>query len=609
MKKNLYILTGSLIHAQKRITKYMVLLLLVAPMHLFAQERERHNVVYSPDEGVVCDNKTQFCVDAMGISLGYTKVYFNQKAQDKLLQKIDKENLPTIQYTFSNSIMCNSRKKSCFTTQNGKKVLNEEFTQMIFYPHQYMQDKLNTIVKNYSKRNHDTAIWLLAKRNNYQYKAVSGYSNRMNQRAAKEDDLFEIGSTSKLFIGVSIFQLLEEGKISLDTKIKKFYPRGEIQKLANFHGKNYWNDVTVGMLLNHTSGFVDYLNVYGNDTKAIELLGGKDKHYTFDEIIHQAVTFGDANFKPGSDFKYCNTGYIILGDIISKVTHEDWHTYIQKNIFDVSGMKHTYFSSKIPAKLRASMPQGYSFGKPTFMPPSLAGSAGEVISSLEDLANFITAWSEGKLYKDANTIKIQENLGFHFMDKNIKNIKYGYAVMKVDNFYGHGGQTFGFESFVAINPQTGDVYVVGTNDAQVRSMDLFMQVAGIKIQKVTNPKTTTYECQKMDNFLKMFDRATDVYHQKITSSFQILQRKRATQAEKKKALDSLKNLNTTTANRQTNSQYPKSYELLKKSVEVSCGNFSKEQKYVLTKATQRSIEFNNILAKILKDSLSISKTK
>ena len=421
----------------------------------------------------------------MGISLGYTKVYFNQKAQDKLLQKIDKENLPTIKYTFSNGIMCNSDEKSCFATKNGEKVLDKKFTQMIFYPHKYIQNRLKKIVRNYSKEYHNTAIWLLVIKNNYRYKTVSGVANRADKRAAKEDDLFEIGSASKLFIGVSIFQLLEEGKISLDTKIKNFYPKGEIQKLANFHGKNYWNDVTVGMLLNHTSGFVDYLNVYGDDTKTIKLLGGKEKHYTFKELIHQAVNFGDANFRPGSDFKYCNTGYIILGDIISKVTHSDWHTYIQKNIFDTLGMKHTYFASKIPLKLRESMPQGYSFGKPTFMPPSLAGSAGEIISSLDDLATFITGWSEGKLYKNANTIKIQQNLGFHFMDKNIKNIKYGYALMKIDNFYGHGGQTFGFESFVAINPQTGDVYIVGINDAQVHSMDLFMQAAGIKIQKVT----------------------------------------------------------------------------------------------------------------------------
>ena len=599
--------TKSLQNPKNSRIKYIVLLLLTVPLHLFAQGIRENSAVYSPEEGIVCDKKAQFCVDASGVSLGLTKEYFTLKAQEKLLQKIENKNVSTYKYSFSNGIMCSTNEKFCFTTQNSKKVLNKEFTQMIFHSHTYMQNRLSGMVKNYSKKNHDTAIWLLVQKNNHPYKVASGLANRASKRAAKENELFEIGSASKLFIGVSILQLLEEGKISLDTKIRNFYPPGEIQKLANFHGKNYWNDVTVGMLLNHTSGFIDYLNVYADNTKAIERLGGKEKHYTFKELIHQAVSFGDANFKPGTDFKYCNTGYIILGDIISKVTHHNWHEYVQKNIFDVLGMKDTYFASQIPSKLRASLAQGYSFGKPTFMSPSLAGSAGEVISSLEDLATFITAWSQGKLYKDANTIKVHQNLGFHFMDKSIQNIKYGYALMQIDNFYGHGGQTFGFESFVAINPQSGDVYIVGTNDAQVHSMDLFMQIAGIEIKKVIDPKATTYECQKMNNFLKQLDISTDINHQKIISLSQILQSNTATKAKKKIALNSLVNLNTTTANRQSSSQYPKTYKTLKKSVEVSCGKFSKEQEYSLTKAIQQSIEFNNTLAKILQDSLSISK--
>ena len=609
VKKHIVILAKSLKNPKNSIIKYVTLLLLTVPLPLFAQGIYENSVVYSPEEGIVCDKKAQFCVDASGVSLGLTKEYFSLKVQDRLLEKIENAKLSTDKYKFSNGITCSTNEKLCFTTQNSKKVVHKELTQVIFHPQKYIQNALNEIVKKYSEENHNTAVWLLVRKNNHQYKAVSGLTNRASKIAAKENDLFEIGSASKLFIGVSIFQLLEEGKISLDTKIKKFYPKGEIQKLANLNGKNYWEDVTVGMLLNHTSGFIDYLNVYANDTKAIELLGGKENHYTFKELIHQAVSFGDANFRPGAEFKYCNTGYIILGDIISKVTQSDWHEYVQKNIFDILGMKHTYFASQISSTLRADMPQGYSFGKLTFMPPSLAGSAGEVISSLEDLATFITAWSQGKLYKDANTIRVHQNLGFHFMDKSIQNIQYGYALMKIGDFYGHGGQTFGFESFVAVNPQSGDVYIVGTNDAQVHSMDLFMQVAGIEMQKITNPKATTYECQKINNFLKQLDISTQINHEKLITFSQIVQGRTETNEEKKSARIALEALNTTTSNRQKNSQYPKTYETLKQSVEVSCGDFSKKQKKNLTNSIQRSTEFNNILAKILEDSLAVSKTK
>ncbi len=346
-----------------------------------------------------------------------------------------------------------------------------------------LQQQIQNAVNIYSKGYNDTAVLLLMSRDGKTYKASAGYADRKSKRKAKTDDLFEIGSASKVFTGVAIFQLIEQGKLSLDTKISRFYKDKEIRKLANYKGKNYWDRVTVGMLLKHTSGFIDYLNVYNDDSKALKILGGKSKRYTFKKLIHQAVAFGDANFKPGEKFKYCNTGYIILGDIITKVSGMDWHEYIQKNIFDKVGMKHTYFGSLIPKNIREHMLQGYMRYKPTFMPPSLADSAGEIISNLDDLAEFMKAWSSGKLYRYKKTLIFQLTEGFKLQYKNIANLYYGYAIMKIEGFYGHGGQTFGFQSYIAVNPKTKDIYIVGINDSTVWSMSLFMQLAGIKLKK------------------------------------------------------------------------------------------------------------------------------
>jgi len=192
------------------------------------------------------------------------------------------------------------------------------------------------------------------------------------------------------------------------------------------------------------------------------------------------------NFKPGEQFKYCNTGYIILGDIISKVSGMDWHDYMQKNILDRVGMKHTYFSSRISPELRDTMPKGYMSLKEVSMAPSLAGSAGEIISTLDDLALLMQTWAKGKLYKDTKTLIFQKEKGFYQEDEKVKNFFYGYAIMKQEGFYGHGGQTLGFQSYMTINPKTGVVYIVGTNDSTVGSMDLFMQLAGIEFQYGNN---------------------------------------------------------------------------------------------------------------------------
>ena len=209
------------------------------------------------------------------------------------------------------------------------------------------EKKFQDVVSNYSKEANNTAILLLVSKEGKTYKASAGLTDREDRRNIKTDDLFEIGSATKVFTGISIFQLIESGKLSLDTKLKTFYPQGKITQLANYKGKNYWEDVTVGMLLQHTSGFIDYFNVYGDDSKALKILGGKEKHFTFSQLIDISVSFGDANFKPGEQFKYCNTGYIILGDIISTVSGMDWHDYMQQHILDKVGMKHTYFGSRI----------------------------------------------------------------------------------------------------------------------------------------------------------------------------------------------------------------------------------------------------------------------
>ena len=349
------------------------------------------------------------------------------------------------------------------------------------YANDTRQTQLDTLVQSYAQENNQIGILLLEDTHGEIHKSASGLADREKQIPIKTDDMFEIGSASKIFTAIAVFQLIEDGKLSLDTTLDTLYPTGKIQNLANYKGKNYWSKITVGMLLNHTSGLVDYLNVYGNDDKAIDIFTKKAKVYTFESIIDLTLDFGEANFKPGEQFRYCNTGYLLLGDIISKRSGMEWHDYIQTHVLDVAGVKHTYFGTRISKPLRAQMPKGYNKSHPTYMPMSLASSAGEMISTLNDLNILINAWKEGKYYKNKSTLHTQLTQGFHTMDPKIKAINYGYGVMKVGNFYGHGGQTFGFESYVTTNPETNTTYIVGINDAQVRSLNLFLKAANIQI--------------------------------------------------------------------------------------------------------------------------------
>ncbi|RLA61333.1 MAG: hypothetical protein DRQ78_08750, partial [Epsilonproteobacteria bacterium] len=164
------------------------------------------------------------------------------------------------------------------------------------------KNNLEKAVTEYSKALEDAAVLLETTSKGEHFKVAVGYADKEKKTDANVDAPFPIGSASKVFVGVSIFQLIEAGKLSLDTKLNTFYPKGTIENLANYQEKNYFNDVTVGMLLQHTSGFIDYLNIYKDDAKAIDVYTKNGDHYSFESIIKLAVDFGDANFKPGRQF-------------------------------------------------------------------------------------------------------------------------------------------------------------------------------------------------------------------------------------------------------------------------------------------------------------------
>ena len=343
----------------------------------------------------------------------------------------------------------------------------------------YTEEDIQKLVNLYSKENNDTGVLILVHKDGVSKSYEAGYANKDTKKLIHTDDLFEIGSASKLFTAMAIFQLIESKKISLNTSLGELYKTGKIRKLANFKDKNYWDDVTVGMLLNHTSGFIDYLNVYHDDDKAIKIFSDKNKVYNYDTIIDLVLKFGDAKFKPGTQFAYCNTGYVILGNIITKVSKIPWRDYIQKNIFDKAGVKNTYFGTRLPRNLREKMPQGYNKSQPVDMPMALANSAGEIVSTLDDLSKLIKMWKRSDFYKEKETLTIQLSQGYNLMSPYVANLSYGYGLMKIDNYFGHGGQTFGFQSYISINPKTMTTYIVCVNNSQIGSVDLFMDIEGL----------------------------------------------------------------------------------------------------------------------------------
>ncbi len=152
-----------------------------------------------------------------------------------------------------------------------------------------------------------------------------GKANLENDSDADEDSLFRIGSTSKMFVALSVLKLVEEGRLSLDDKLADLAP--EIVFENQWEGQD---PVRVVHLLEHTTGWDDiHLPEYANnDPTPLTLKQGLDFH------PHSRVS----RWKPGSRMSYCNAGPPVAAYIVQKITGQDFESYVQENFFAPMGM-------------------------------------------------------------------------------------------------------------------------------------------------------------------------------------------------------------------------------------------------------------------------------
>lgn len=204
-----------------------------------------------------------------------------------------------------------------------------------------------------------------------------GKSNLEDDIDVDTDSMFRIGSTSKMFVALSILKLVEEGRISLDDKVRDLAPEIEFE--------NEWEStdpVLMVHLLEHTAGWDDiHLPEFGhNDPAPATLKEGLDFH------PHSRVS----RWKPGSRMTYCNSGPPVAAYIVQKITGQDFEDYVQENFFTPMGMETmTYrLSPDVEAKgvtsyNNGNTPQDYWH---ILMRPS--GSINASIKDMQRMVNF-----------------------------------------------------------------------------------------------------------------------------------------------------------------------------------------------------------------------------
>lgn len=224
---------------------------------------------------------------------------------------------------------------------------------------------------------------LVAKGDQILYQKAFGLDDLNARTPIRTDMVFRIGSVTKQFTAIAILQLVQQGKVSLDDEITRFIPDYPT------HGKK----ITVENLLTHTSGIKSYTSM---DEWTPEV---QQKDFTPAALID---FFKDQpmDFDPGTQYAYSNSGYILLGYIIEKVSGMPYADYLAKKVFKRAGLKHTFYENQ-PRPI-AGWAQGYMQNEHGYVPaPPLSMTqpyaAGSLASTVEDLYRWTRAVHGGKL--------------------------------------------------------------------------------------------------------------------------------------------------------------------------------------------------------------------
>lgn len=196
--------------------------------------------------------------------------------------------------------------------------------------------------------------------------------------------VFDIGSTSKQFTAFSILLLERDGKLSLDDDVQKYVP--ELQPLEPV--------ITIRHLLHHTSGLRDYLTLW-------RLAGMKTENWTTQaDAVRLAARQRRGNFPAGAEWLYSNTGYLLLGEIVQRVSGQSLREFAAARIFTPLGMAHTFFldshTEVIPGRATGYVPRdggGFSVDMSNF---EQTGD-GAVQTTVEDLLRWDSNFYDPKV--------------------------------------------------------------------------------------------------------------------------------------------------------------------------------------------------------------------
>ncbi|MFB6873988.1 serine hydrolase domain-containing protein [Streptomyces sp. NPDC056323] len=236
--------------------------------------------------------------------------------------------------------------------------------------------------------------------------ATSGVADLTAPQPVPGDGHFRIASITKTFVATVILQLIGDHRLSLDDSVERWLPG-----VVSGNG-NDGRAITIRQLLQHTSGIHDS---YPDYTSAEDFYQHRYDTYTPEQTVARALRHRP-DFRPGKGWSYSNTGYVLLGMIIERVTGHPWHEEARDRIVRPLGLDHTFWPGTSPTlpQPHAETYQRFEAGEPLVNVTEQVGSGtnGEagLVSTTADLNRFFRALLGGRLLPPAQLTQMKQTI-------------------------------------------------------------------------------------------------------------------------------------------------------------------------------------------------------
>lgn len=292
------------------------------------------------------------------------------------------------------------------------------------------------------------------------YQNSFGFAHMKAKDTLTSDSRFQLASLSKPFTAVAVLKLIQEGRVSLDDSVQRFFPD------FPYHG------VKVDMLLSHRSGLPNYIYSFNDSVRH-----GRKYPDNLDILDWYAkvVPTPQPYNRPGRSFNYCNTNYCVLAAIVEKVTGDSFGKYLNSQIFTPLGMQNTYLVTDTTIAATKNRTDGHQYGRRLDKDyyDEVVGDKG-LYSTTADIYRFYNGLTKGLILEKKMLDEAFKPRSFE--RDGIRNYGYGFRMhIKEDHsprFIYHGGWWKGYNTMLWVVPEDDAVIIVLGNTYNRSTYDL-----------------------------------------------------------------------------------------------------------------------------------------